>query len=160
MAGVRIKIRPKKVNWTVLQQKLMELVGNDKTKRGVNQIIADMVEPYVPMKSGALRQSVLVGPKTISWTSVYARYQYYGEVYGPNFPIMSNGTIIGWYSPEKKHPTGRELGLPGYWKGWTFGYTTLGTGHHWIDKMLENDKQSMQLRITYYLKRRAKEMGL
>ena len=157
MAGVRIK---PKVNRTKLQKMLLEFVGNEKTQRGVNQIIADMVEPYVPYKTGALRQSVHVGPKTIAWTKVYARYQYYGEVYGPNFPIMSQGQIVGWYSRpgEKKHPTGRELGLPGYWKGWTFGYTTLGTGHHWIDKMLENDKRSMQLRITFYLKRRAKEL--
>lgn len=155
MAGVRIKIN---VNRTALQKKLLALVGNDKTKRGVNQIIADMAQEYVPMKSGALRESVQVGPKIIAWTAVYARYQYYGEVYGPNFPIMRNGTIVGWYSPEKKHPTGRELGIPGYWKGWIFGYTTLNTKHHWIDRVLQNDKQSMQLRITNYLKRRAKEM--
>lgn len=159
MAGKRVKV---KVNRTKLQKKLLSLVGNEKTLRGINQIIADMIEPYIPYKSGGLRQSVHVGPKTIAWTAIYARYQYFGEVYGPNFPIMSQGQIVGWYSNpgEKKHPTGRELGLPGYWKGWTFGYTTPGTGHHWVDKMLENDKQAMQLRITFYLKRRAKELGL
>lgn len=161
MAGVRLK---PKVKRTKLQKKLLELVGNEKTMRGVNQIIANTVEPYIPYKTGALRRSVQVGPKTIAWRKVYARYQYYGEVYGPNFPIMSQGQIVGWYSNpgEKKHPTGRELGLPGYWKGWTFGYTTPGTGHHWIEKMLSNtsDKRVMQIKITNYLKCRAKEMGL
>lgn len=158
MAGVRIK---PKVNRTKLQRKLLDLVGNEKTKRGINQIIADMVKPYVPYKSGSLRESVQVGPKTIAWRKVYARYQYYGEVYGPNFPIMSGGKIVGWYSRpgEKKHPTGRELGLPGEWKGWTFGYTTPGTKHHWLDEMMMYDKRAMQLRITNYLKRRAKELG-
>lgn len=159
MAGVRVTVKLKR---TALQQKLLKLIGNNKTLRGINQIIADRTEKYVPARSGALRNSVQVGPKTIAWRSVYARYQYYGQVYGPNFPIMFGGQIVGWYSlpGQKKHPTGRELGLPGYWKGWTFGYTTLGTGHHWIDKMLAEEKQGLQISITAYLKRRAKEMGL
>ena len=156
MAGTRRKV---KINRTALQHKLLDVVGNDKTLRGINQIIADMIEPYVPMKSGALRQSVRVGPKTISWTLPYARYQYFGEIYGPNFPIISQGMIVGWYSPEKKYPTGRELGLPGEWMGWVFGYTTPGTKHHWIDEMMKTEKRTMQIRITNYLKRRAKELG-
>ena len=78
MAGVRL--RPK-VKRTKLQKKLLELVKNEKTMRGVNQIIADAVEPYVPYKTGELRRSVQVGPKTIAWRKPYARYQYYGEVY-------------------------------------------------------------------------------
>ena len=161
MPGVRVTVS---VNKTALQKKLLTIVDNDTTRRGVNQIIADMIEPYVPMKSGALRQSVHVGPKTISGgygTSAYARYQYFGEVYGPNIPIMRQGVIVGWYSQPgvKKHPTGRELGIPGYWRGWTFGYTTPGTKHHWDKLMLQNDKRVMQIRITNYLKRRAKELS-
>lgn len=158
MAGVRLWVKRFDIKPTILQQKLYGIIDNDKTRRGVNRIIADLIEPYVPFKSGALRQSVQVGPKQIRWTVPYARYQYYGEVYGPNFPIMSKGVIVGWWSPEKKHPTGRELGVPGFWKGWKFGYTTPGTKHHWIDQMLQNDRRSMQLRITNYLKRRAKEI--
>ena len=154
MAGIRI--RPN-LNKTKLQVMLHFLTDDTETLKGVNQIIADMVKPYVPAKSGALRESVRVGPKTISWTLPYARYQYYGEVYGPNFPIIKEGTIVGWYSPAKKYPTGRELGLPGEWMGWKFGYTTPGTKHHWIDEMMQNDKQSMQMRITNYLKKRVKE---
>ena len=157
MAGVRVRV---KSNRTPLQRKLLAVVDNDTTRRGINQIIADMANEYVPMQSGDLRASVgRVGPKTISWSAEYARYQYYGQVYGPNFPVIQGGNVVGWYSPEKKYPTGRELGVPGFWRGWTFGYTTPGTGHHWIDKMMANDKRTMQLRITAYLKKRAREVG-
>lgn len=138
---------------------LLFLIDDDKVRRGCNQIIADMIKPYVPKDSGALAESVKVGPKTISWTKPYARYQYYGEVYGPNFPIVSGGQIVGWFSRagEKKVPTGRELGVPGEWMGWKFGYTTPGTGHHWYDKMLTSDKKEMSERITRYLKSEFKQ---
>lgn len=161
MAG--ITIRPSRyVESTDLQNKLLQIIGKDSTKRGVNMIIADMVKPYVPKKSGTLRDTVKIGPRTIVFGSglPYARYQYMGEVYGPNHPIMQNGIVVGWFSKpgEKKVPTGRELGLPGEWRGWKFGYTTPGTKHHWFQEMLENDKRTMQIRITNYLKKKAKEV--
>ena len=40
----------------------------------------------------------------------YAHYQYYGEVYGPNFLVEVGGETV-WRSPKngKKSPTGRKL---------------------------------------------------
>ncbi len=161
MAG--ITVRPSRyVDETDLQQKLLKIIGNDTTRKGVNQIIAELTEPYVPKKSGTLRESLKVGPKVIIYGSglAYARYQFMGEVYGPNLPITSGGIIVGWRSikGDTKVPTGRELGIPGEWRGWKFGYTTPGTKHHWFQEMLEHDKRVMQIRITNYLKKRAKEV--
>lgn len=149
------------ITQTKLQKKLLAVIGNTSVQRGVNRIIADRANQYVPMESGALRASVRVGPKNITWGTGlnYAHYQYEGVVYEDNNPIWSNGRIIGWRSPAgvTKTPTDRELGVPGEWKGWTFGYHTPGTKHHWIDEMWSNDHRSVQQQITRYLKAEAKK---
>ena len=68
----------------------------------------------------------VIGSGEIKQVTPYARYLYYGKVYGPNFPIVrekdgtehivfgrysGDGIIIGWRSPKgkKKHPTGRDI---------------------------------------------------
>ena len=154
----------KMIDATDLQQKLLNLIGNSEVKRGVNQIIGERANKYVPMKSGALRSSMHVTPTKITWGEGldYAHYQYNGVVYARNIPISSLGTIIGWYSKPgvSKVPTDRELGVPGEWKGWTFGYTTPGTEHHWIDGMMRNERRAMMNQITNYLKREAKRRNI
>lgn len=164
--SVRVKVS-KFVTPTDLQRKLLEIIGNDRVKRGVNQIIGERANEYVPMESGALRESMKVGPNTITWGQGldYARYQYGGEVYAPNYPITvgrkDNKMVVGWRTPPgtTKYPTGRELGVPGEWHGWKFGYTTPGTHHHWIAEMLNNEQRAMNVQITAYLKRAAKELN-
>lgn len=151
---VRLKVS-EFVTPTKLQKKLLDLIGTDRVKRGVNQIIGDRANKYVPMRSGALRESMTVGPKTITWGEGldYARYQYGGVVYAPNYPVPG-----GWRSPPgfgTKYPTDRELGVPHEWHGLTFGYTTPGTKHHWLDEMLAHERQGMQRQITEYLKSEA-----
>lgn len=71
--------------------------------------------PYVPMATGTLSQQTAITAGQ-SWgqiehTAPYARYVYYGEVYGPNYPIFQAGQIVGWYSPrgKPKRPTGRKM---------------------------------------------------
>ena len=68
---------------------------------------------YTPKRTGALIRSATLGTKIgsghIVYNSPYARYQYYGEIYGPNIPIYKDGELMGWRSPPKKHPTGREI---------------------------------------------------
>lgn len=164
--SVRVKVDALNLS-TKLQKKLLNIVGNDRVKRGVNEIIGKRANKYVPMESGALRESMHVGPKTITWGSGldYGRYQYGGVVYEQNIPITSKGTIIGWYSRPgvTKSPTDRELGvkldIPGIWETWPFGYTTPGTKHHWIDEMLQHERRAMNNEITAYLKRMAKGMN-
>ena len=146
---------------TKLQEKLLKILNDEQIRQGINQIIGDRANKYVPMESGALRESMRVDSDAIHWGEGldYARYQYGGEVYGPNRPITYQGRIVGWYSPAgvKKSPTGRTLGVPGMWKGWKFGYKTPGTTHHWIDEMLQNERRAMNVQITAYLKREARK---
>lgn len=90
------------------------------------QVVADC-DPLIPFQQGALRNSVnypdgLYGG-TIEYNTSYAHMLYVGEVYGPNIPIRdSDGNITGWYSPPKKHPTGRPI-----------QYHTPGTGKEWFE---------------------------
>lgn len=168
---------------TKRQQQLLKMLNDPKVQKQVNRYIADAITPFVPKKGGKLRRSVIVGPKSISWGRglKYAHYQYEGEVYGPNYPIVqggtlagffraggrrypifNGGTITGWYSIPgmTKHPTGRELGVPGEWRGWKFGYTTSGTRHHWDRAFTYQVKLKANQEITRYLKRECKSRGL
>lgn len=72
-----------------------------------------LMAPYTPMQSGLLMESATLGTEIgsgeIKQVAPYARYQYYGMVYGPNVPIYENGELIGFWSPPKKYPTGRQI---------------------------------------------------
>ena len=69
--------------------------------------------PYVPFDEGILAGSANtateIGSGEVVYDTPYARYQFYGEVYGPNFPIVENGEVVGYYSPPEKYPTGQQL---------------------------------------------------
>lgn len=172
------------VKWSVQKKysrkmrELLDMLNDNNVRKNVNTIIADEIQPYVPMKSGRLRRSRIVGAKTISWGRglEYAHYQHEGVVYAPNYPIIKNGSVVGWYSPRgkgTKHPTDRELGGRGLggigvkssrdkavWMNWNFGYTTPGTMHHW-ERMYEWElKRETNIKITRMLKMLCKQRGL
>lgn len=73
--------------------------------------------PYCPFETGTLAKSPYrasqPGSGLVVYPGPYARYLYYGEVYGPNIPVFEDdsGVPTRWFSPpgEKKHPTGRLL---------------------------------------------------
>lgn len=98
------------------------------------QVAADC-DPYIPFQQGELKNS-LTYPQGIyggelEWNAPHAHYQYIGEVYGPNIPIRdAEGNITGYWSPQNKHPTGRQL-----------TYHTAGTGDHWFERAKEQHKQ-------------------
>lgn len=113
---------------------LLDKLANDpKVLTQYHTIIGTRLNEYVPMKTGVLRGSMNADAEGVHWSTPYAHYQYQGEVYGINFPIRSEGAIVKWRSKPgvTKIPTGRELGIPGEWDGWVFGYSTPGTMHHW-----------------------------
>lgn len=74
-----------------------------------------LMAPYTPMRNGVLMESVklgtVIGSGELRYLSPYARYLYYGEIYGPNIPIYEGEQLVGFFSPpgQKKHPTGREM---------------------------------------------------
>lgn len=76
--------------------------------------------PYVPMDVGTLAKSPyansVIGSGEIIYGGPgipYARYLYYGEVYGPSIPVFEDDsdTPSRWFSPpgQKKIPTGRPI---------------------------------------------------
>ena len=147
---------------TALQKRLVAVLNNNKVMREAHQLLGELCNPYVPMKSGNLRLSMKAYPKSVRWEVPYAKYQYEGEVWGPNKPIYRSGSIVGWKDIpiSEKSPTGRELGLPGFWRGWTFGYTTEGTKHHWFDEAMANGgKRTYSIRVTNMLKQEAKRLN-
>lgn len=73
----------------------------------------NLMDPYVPAQNLVLAQNTNVYVESsvgvVEYTSPYAHYQWAGEVYGPSYPIMENGSAAGWYSPGFKKPTGKKL---------------------------------------------------
>ena len=87
---------------------------------------------YVPFDEGILAGSAntatKIGSGEVIYDTPYARYQYYGEVYGPNIPIVENGVITGYFSPPEKHPTGEKL-------QYSQSINPLA-GSHWFDRAM------------------------
>jgi len=138
---------------TALQKKLSYLLDDWEVRNGVTEIIRDEMNKFVPRKTGNLARNTEISDDEIIWTSPYAHYQYMGFVYGPNFPIIDKDGNSGWRSPKgkEKYPTGRVI-----------QYHTPGTGSFWDEKLLNNSnaRRIMNIRITAYLKRMAREKDL
>lgn len=95
--------------------------------------------PYLPFDEGILAGSANtateIGSGEVVYDTPYARYLYYGEVYGPNIPIVENGEIVGWRSPPEKYPTGRELQF-------STDKNPLA-GSHWFDRAMVDHKDDV-----------------
>ena len=95
--------------------------------------------PYVPFGEGILAGSAntatQIGSGEVVYDTPYARYQWYGEVYGPNIPIVENGEIVGYWSPPEKYPTGRNLQYN----------TDLNplAGSHWCERAMADHKEEV-----------------
>ena len=87
----------------------------NKAQQFIDSECMRLMVPYTPRRNGMLEQSVklgtVIGSGTLRYLSPYARYLYYGEVYGPNIPIFEGGQLVGFFSPkgQKKHPTGQQM---------------------------------------------------
>ena len=118
----------------------------DDVKLYANTRLHAYCSPYVPMDSGTLDQTVNITKGYVHYKAPYAHYMYEGEVYGPNYPIMEGGQVVGWASPPQKHPTGQPL-----------DYSTdkhpLATSH-WDKAMKVSKGQQLADDITAYLKRK------
>ena len=150
----------------------MRILRYDKAVRTkMNSYIADKINPYVPAKSGNLRDSMIVTERGITWGRglPYTHYQYEGIVYGVNkAKIRGEGEgahIVGWYSIKgvRKQPTNRMLGTPGELMGWKFGYTDPKSRSHWTRVYTDAYspvRREVNLKITKYLKDVCRARGL
>lgn len=95
--------------------------------------------PYVPYDEGILAGSANtateIGSGEVVYDTPYARYQWYGEVYGPNIPVVENGVIVGYRSPPEKHPTGRQL-------EYNREHNHLA-GSHWCERAMADHKKNV-----------------
>ena len=107
MASITIKVDKRIITKKILNK--LKGVNSPSTMIAIYNTLAKRCDPYVPMQEGMLANTVVVTDKCVRYILPYARYQYYGEVYGPNYPIKENGMIVGWWSPPHKHPTGRAI---------------------------------------------------
>lgn len=108
-------------------------------QKTVDAAVIRECHPYLPYDEGILAGSVNIATKIgsgeVIYDTPYARYQYYGEVYGPNIPIVENGVITGYFSPPEKHPTGEKL-----------NYSTEVNpmaGSHWFDRAMADHKEDV-----------------
>lgn len=149
MAWMRLKMTDE--NFTQVQNWLMSVLDSPTVHRNVNEIVADFCYPYVPYKTGNLRDSVAVGPKEIQWRTEYARYQYYGVVYGPNYfkGYDTDGTPI-FRTPAgvTKYPTTRMLSYQN------------GKTSFWFEIMMAQKGNELDAEIVKYLESECKRRGL
>lgn len=95
----------------------LNLESGGLVQQAIDKAVIDWDLQYVPWETGTLGKSpysvTAIGSGEVVYPGPYARYLYYGEVYGPNIPIFEDdtGEPTGWFSPpgQEKHPTGREL---------------------------------------------------
>lgn len=148
MASVKISVDIT----SAMREKLKEL-NNPTTMLAIHNNLAKRCDPYVPFLEGALSQTTIVTAKSVKYIQPYARYQYYGQIYGPNIPIKEDGEIVGWFSPpgRKKHPTGR------YMKH-TTDYHPLASAK-WDEAMLRDHRAEFNAEVKDILKWRLKKGG-
>ncbi len=95
----------------------LNLEAGGLVQKAIDKAVIDWDLQYTPWETGTLAKSPYsvtdIGSGEVVYPGPYARYQYYGEVYGPNIPIFedNSGEPSRWFSPpgQEKHPTGREL---------------------------------------------------
>lgn len=108
-----------------------------RVQKVVDSAVLRYCDPKVPLRTGALRNSgrtsTVVGSGVVIYGTPYARYLYYGEVYGPNIPRFVDGVLDGFWSPPKKHPTGRPLQFSG----------APERGAFWFDRMKAEHKDDI-----------------
>ncbi len=100
----------------LLHAKNLETGG--RVQMAIDNAVISYSMPYCPWETGTLARSPYTasppGSGQVIYETPYARYLYYGEIYGPNIPIFEDdsGTPTRFLSPPgegTKHPTGRSL---------------------------------------------------
>ena len=115
-------------------------INSDATKIHMHDALAKHCDPYVPFQEGVLSQETICTPDYCMWQGPYAHYQYEGIVYGPSFPVIEDGVIVGWKSPPKKYPTNRQL-------EYNKTFHPLAT-HHWDQQMMRDKKQEFMQELA------------
>jgi len=123
--------------------RLCGLEEGGRVQQAIDKAIIDYDLQYVPWKTGVLGQSAYsateIGSGKIVYPGPYAHYQYYGEVYGPNIPVLedSSGIPTRYFSKPgmPKHPTGRAL---------TYDTSVNAlAGSRWFERMVADHREDI-----------------
>lgn len=152
MASIEIDLA--KFDLKSIVSNLEKVINDEATKLSISNTLAKKCDPYVPMRSGTLAQTAEISAEGVRYTQPYARYQYYGEVYGPNIPIIKNGMIVGWFSPPgkgTKHPTGRTI-------NYSKEMHPLATSK-WDEAMLRDHREDFEKEVAETIAWRLKQLN-
>lgn len=124
----------------------MNLASGGLVQKTIDKSVIDWNQQYCPFETGTLSRSpytaTVLGSGEVIYPGPYARYLYYGEVYGPNIPIFedNSGEPTGYFSPpgKKKHPTGRALDFS---KSQARGSPLAGS--YWFERMKADHLQDI-----------------
>lgn len=109
------KVIRARFNWSI-QDKLdlmrANLATGGKVQAAIDNACIAWCQKYTPFKTGTLSRSPYTatppGSGQIIYNTPYARYLYYGVVYGPNIPVFEDDTGVPtrYFSPpgKKKSP--------------------------------------------------------
>lgn len=117
-----------------------------RVQQAIDKAVIDWSLQYCPWDAGVLARSpysaTTIGSGKVVYPGPYARYHYYGEIYGPNIPVFedNSGEPTRYFSPpgKKKHPTGRKL-------DYTKSQAKNGplAGPFWCDRMKADHAQDI-----------------
>lgn len=108
-----------------------------RVQKAVDEAVIRYCDPKVPFRTGALKHSAItasaIGDGMIVYATPYARYLYYGEVYGPNIPIFEGRRAGRLFQPAHKYPTGRPLTYNG----------APDRGAYWFERAMAEHKDDV-----------------
>lgn len=117
-----------------------------RVQQAIDKAVIDWSLPYCPFDTGTLAKSpygaTTIGSGRVIYPGPYARYQYYGEIWGPNIPVFDDdsGEPTRFFSPpnKPKHPTGRQI-------DYTRSQSKNGplAGSHWFERMKADHAQDI-----------------
>jgi hypothetical protein len=116
------------------------IFGGDKAQKYFTNACHRYMDKYVPYRDGPLRNNVTIGDDFVRYNSLYAHYQYVGELYVD----PETGSSYARKNVAKV-PTGKNL-----------KYHTAGTGSRWDRKMWSAEGQNVVEEVQQYIDRGCK----
>ena len=78
MAATKVKVNVE-VDVYSIMGRLEDVLQDEPLRLSINNALARYCDPYVPMLTGTLAQTVEVTPECVRYIQPYARRQYYGD---------------------------------------------------------------------------------
>lgn len=120
------------------------LGASKEVQKELASTVVRLSDKYVPMSSGSgahMKDQAKIASdgSSIVYPGPYAHYQWYGEVYGPNY---TNGERF-WSGNAPKKPTGRKL---------TYNGAPM-RGARWTERMMIDRKEDVEKSVEAFIKR-------